>query len=167
VFDVPKYLTGVDMIESGLPVRPLAGALQLFCALAAAAARPKSFDALIHAMLFATMGFLTFLMFYSPQYVLWSLPFICFSGSRALVCVATVFAWISYLHFPVGEMLMIRYPRAFHVLVTVNAAIRLVIMAIAARRALWVPPRGPAGTPGTRPRPALPPAGHLIFGQRN
>jgi hypothetical protein len=39
----------------------------------------RRFEDLINSFLFAIFGFMSFSTFYSPQFVLWVLPLICFS----------------------------------------------------------------------------------------
>ena len=81
-YDGINYLFGSPVISNGSAVRWIAQSLQVGCALAAAAMRPRSFEDLVNASLFAVLGFMSFSVFYSPQFVLWILPLVCFSGSR-------------------------------------------------------------------------------------
>jgi len=62
--------------------------------------RPQSFEDLVNAFLFAVLGFMSFSVFYSPQYVLWVLPLACFSTSRVMLISATTLSWLTYLYFP-------------------------------------------------------------------
>ena len=79
-----NYFFSVPVIPDGSEVRWVAQFLQVGCALAAAAMRPRSFHDLIKTFLFALLGFMSFSVFYSPQFVLWILPLICFSDSRVM-----------------------------------------------------------------------------------
>jgi hypothetical protein len=103
--------------------------LQLASALAAAAMRPKTFEELVNAFLFATLGFMTFSVFYSPQFMLWILPLICFSSSRAIVSLAIVFNWLTYLYFPV--IFHLTYGKTqtlYHTIVVAISLLRLSMM---------------------------------------
>jgi hypothetical protein len=93
-----NYLFGATVIPSGGANNWIGHALQLACALIPAALRPRSFDDLLDAFLFALLGFIVFLAFHSPQYVLWVLPITCLSSSRAILTLALIFSWLSYLH---------------------------------------------------------------------
>lgn len=75
--------------------------LELACALAAAGMRPRTFDDLIRAMLVALVGFITFSVFYSPQYVIWLLPLLCLSEDVVLRRLGIVLGWVEFLYFPV------------------------------------------------------------------
>jgi hypothetical protein len=77
------------------------GLLQIVCSLAAMALRPRSFDELVNAFLVALLGFMSFSVFYSPQYCLWLVPFACFSQSRSVWLQSVLFGWVTYLYFPV------------------------------------------------------------------
>jgi hypothetical protein len=111
-YDAFNYLFSVPVISDGPEVRWVAQSLQVGCALAAAAMRPRNFDDLINAFLFALLGFISFSVFYSPQFVLWILPLVCFSNSRVMLISAIVFSWITYLEFPISRYA--RYPDLFN-----------------------------------------------------
>jgi len=101
-FDAFNYLFGVRMIPDGPTVRWVGQSLQVACAIAAAAMRPRNFDDLINAFLFAVLGFMSFSVFYSPQYVLWILPLVSFSRSRIMLISAISLSWLTYLYNPIG-----------------------------------------------------------------
>ena len=75
------YLFGTDLREVSLVPQ----LLQVSSAFVAAAMRPRTFEDLVNAFIFATLGFMTFSFFYSPQFVLWILPLVCFSSSRVMI----------------------------------------------------------------------------------
>ena len=101
-YDAINYLFGAAVISDGSEIRWAGQFLQIGCALAAAAMRPRSFEDLINAFLFAVLGFMSFSVFYSPQYVLWVLPLVCFSSSRVVLISAILFSWLTYLYFPIS-----------------------------------------------------------------
>jgi hypothetical protein len=98
-YDAINYLFGAQLNAKQIPLLPQA--LQLASALGGAAMRPRTFTELIDVLFFAVLGFMTFSTFYSPQYVLWILPLVCFSGSRVMLVSAVVFSWLTYLYFPI------------------------------------------------------------------
>jgi hypothetical protein len=105
-YDAINYLFGAFVISDGPEVRLTGQALQIGCALAAAAMLPRSLEDLVNAFIFAILGFVSFSVFYSPQFVLWILPLVCFSGSRVMLISATFLSWLSYLYFPISFDLM-------------------------------------------------------------
>jgi hypothetical protein len=101
-YDAINYLVSTPVISDGADIRRIGQLLQIGCALAAAAMRPQSFEELVKACLIAVLGFMSFSVFYSPQYVLWILPLVCFSGSRVMLIAAILFSWLTYLYFPIS-----------------------------------------------------------------
>ena len=110
--------------------------LQIAAALVAAAMRPRCFEDLINAFLFALLGFVSFSTFYSPQFVLWVLPIICFSPSRVMLFLTILFSWLTYLYFPVSWDLRGARPDMFKATVVAISVLRLFMMFLAARLAL-------------------------------
>src|SRR5262249_54578250 len=98
-YDAINYLFGASVIPEISEVPLVALSLQVGCALAAAAMRPQSFQELVNAFLFAVLGFMSFSVFYSPQFVLWVLPLVCFSSSRVMLISAIFLSWLTYLYF--------------------------------------------------------------------
>jgi uncharacterized membrane protein len=76
-YDAINYLFRAPVVMEGSEAG-WASLLQAGCAFAAAAMRPRSFEDLVNTFLFAVLGFMSFSVFYSPQYVLWILPLVCF-----------------------------------------------------------------------------------------
>ena len=99
-YDALHYLFGVGLDAKDMAFVP--AVLQIGCALLAAAMRPRSFSELADAMSFAILGFVSFSMFYSPQFVLWILPFIAFASSRVMAILGFLFAASTYAYFPVA-----------------------------------------------------------------
>jgi hypothetical protein len=127
-YDAFNYLFNLSAIPDGSEVRWVAQSLQVGCALAAAAMRPRSFDDLIDAFLLAILGFISFSVFYSPQYVLWLLPLVSFSESRVMVISAIVLSWLTFLYFPIGRFLYDWCPSLLKTAVTAISLIRLFMM---------------------------------------
>ncbi len=128
LYDAINYIFHTQVISPDSQIPRVAEALQIACALAAAATRPRSFDDLVNAMLLAIIGFMTFSVFYSPQYLLWSLPFISVSGARAITGVGVLFSWLSFFSYPIGSALQLRHPPVFRAAVMLNAASRLTLL---------------------------------------
>jgi hypothetical protein len=99
-YDAINYLLGTQ--SSLNQIAYVSQSLQLASALAAAAMRPRTFEDLANSLVFAVLGFMTFSVFYSPQYVLWLLPLVCFSRSRVMLSLAIAFSWLSYFYFPIS-----------------------------------------------------------------
>lgn len=128
-YDAINYLFGATVISEGSEVRWVGQFLQVGCALAAAAMRPRSFEDLINAFLFAVLGFMSFSVFYSPQYVLWILPLVCFSGSRIMLISAILLSWLTYLYFPIGSGLQtLGQPGLFKAMVVAIGLLRFFMM---------------------------------------
>jgi hypothetical protein len=99
------YLFGAAAISTGSQVWWVGRCLQVGSALAAAAMCPRSFKDLVNAFLFAVLGFMSFSVFYSPQFVLWILPLVSFSRSRVMLISTMFLSWLTYLYYPVGYWL--------------------------------------------------------------
>jgi hypothetical protein len=132
-YDAINYLLGGPVISNGSAVRWIGQSLQVGCALAAAAMRPRNFEDLVNALLFAVLGFMSFSVFYSPQFVLWILPLVCFSASRVMLLSAIFFSWITYLYFPISYYLAydLAHPRLFKAVVVALSLLRLFMMFLA------------------------------------
>ena len=133
-YDAINYLFGATAISSGSEARWVGQFLQVGCALAAAAMRPRSFEDLVNAFLFAILGFMSFSVFYSPQYVLWILPLVCFSGSRGMLISAIFLSWLTYLYFPISYILtMVGQPGLFKAVIVAVGLLRLFMMFLAVK----------------------------------
>lgn len=111
----------------------LAKGLQIATSLLAAVFKPKTFEDLVHSFLFAILGFISFSIFHSPQFVLWIVPIACFSPSRWLKLWAIVYSWVMYLYFPVVYD-RYHYPRfAFKLTVILMTSVRLVMLYLSFR----------------------------------
>jgi hypothetical protein len=130
-YDAINYLFGAAVVSDGSAVRWIGQSLQVGCALAAAAMRPRSFDDLVSASLFSVLGFISFSSFYSPQYVLWILPIACFLGSQTMLICAILFSWLTYFYYPIGYYLRGAQPAIFKATVGAVSLLRLLMMFLA------------------------------------
>jgi hypothetical protein len=129
-----EYLFGPTAIATGSDARWLGQSLQVGCALAAAAMCPRSFEDLVNAFLFAVLGFMSFSVFYSPQYVLWILPLVSFSASRIILATATLLSWLTYIYFPIGyDLMQAGQPSLFKTMVVAVSLLRLFMMFLAVK----------------------------------
>lgn len=127
-YDAINYLFGFPVISERSEVR-------WACALAAAAMRPRTFDDLVNSFLFAVLGFLSFSVFHSPQFVLWILPLVCFSQSRIMLISAILLSWLTYFYYPVGYFLSLRHhPGLFKATIIAVGSIRLLMMSLTIKR---------------------------------
>ena len=74
--------------------------LPIITSLLAAALRPKDFNGLIDALLISVLGFMSFSVFYSPQFILWIAPIACFSSSAKIKLVVAAFSWVTFIYHP-------------------------------------------------------------------
>lgn len=131
-YDAINYLVRAPVISDGAGIRWIGQLLQIGCALGAAAMRPQSFEDLVNACLFAVLGFVSFSVFYSPQYVLWILPLVCFSGSRVMLIAAILFSWLTYLYFPISFDLGLWYRGLFETITVAVSLLRLFMLSLVA-----------------------------------
>jgi hypothetical protein len=134
IYDAINYIFGATAMLKGSEARWVGQSLQVGCALAAAAMRPRKFEDLVNAFLFAVLGFMSFSVFYSPQFVLWILPLVCFSGSRVMLISAIFFSWLTYLYCPISYSLMqMGQPDLFKAMVVTLGLLRLFMMFLAVK----------------------------------
>ncbi|HEY9779993.1 MAG TPA: hypothetical protein V6D09_07650 [Leptolyngbyaceae cyanobacterium] len=107
--------------------------LQLSTAILAAVFKPKSFDALVHAFLFAIVGFISFSIFHSPQYVLWIVAIACFSPSRWINLCAIAYSWVVFLYFPLTSDRHHHTTFYFKLIVILMTAVRLPMLYLSFR----------------------------------
>lgn len=95
--------------------------------------RPSRFERFVDAAFLGVLGFMTFSVFYSPQYLIWLLPFLLLTDDRILVFLGILFAWSTYEYFPVSYDLHFGQPalfaRFFGLSVLAVAAIRFLMIA--------------------------------------
>jgi len=133
-FDAIAYLTGPQIRDllAANPKLPLI--LQAGCALIAAIGRPRTFEDLMRAFLFATTAFISFSVFYSPQFVLWLVPFVAFWTSPWAAWLVIAASWATFAYFPIAFFKRAHHARAFQIAVAVVAALRLFILHAASPR---------------------------------
>jgi hypothetical protein len=90
--------------------------------------RPSRFEHFVDAAFLVVLGFITFSPFYSPQYVLWLIPFLFFTADQILLFLGILLAWSSYLYFPVSYQLRSIHPVFFSLTLFAVAAIRFSMM---------------------------------------
>lgn len=128
-----NYLFRRAVISAGANTKWVAYCLQIGCALVAAAMRPRTFEALVNTFLFAVLGFMTFSVFYSPQFILWILPLVCFTDSPIMLLSAICFSWLTYLYFPIARDLSALGRHGLdHLMVVSVSFLRLFMMVLAA-----------------------------------
>jgi hypothetical protein len=79
----------------------------------------------VNSFIFAVLGFMTFSAFYSPQFVLWLLPLVCFSDSCAMLASVIALSWLTYLYFP-----WLTAPRGSMRLIVAVTLVRLFMMVL-------------------------------------
>ncbi len=138
-FDALAYVAGPGVRDAlaGMPRLPIA--LQAAGALAAAALRPRTPAELMRSFLLATTAFVSFSVFYSPQFVLWLVPFVAGWAWPAASWLVVAISWTTYAYFPVAYFRRLRDPRAFEAAVTLVAGQRIALMLLTGLR------RAPAG----------------------
>ncbi|MEO5617043.1 MAG: hypothetical protein ABIS67_04675 [Candidatus Eisenbacteria bacterium] len=151
-FDAIAYLTGPAIRDAlaGVPRLPIL--LQAACALIAAGFRPRTPPELMRAFLFVTTAFVSFSVFYSPQFVLWLVPFVAHWTWPLASWLVVGTSWVTYAYFPVAFFRRARQPRIFEMSVMVVAGLRLGLMLLTGIG------RPPATASATRPGVAAEPA---------
>jgi hypothetical protein len=130
-YDAFNYLFGTQLKAAQIPLIPQA--LQIVPGLVAAAMRPRTFPDLVNASIFAVLGFITFSPFYSPQFVLWVLPLVCFSDSRSMLWSAVALSWLTYLYFPIAYD-KVRGTIFFEAVIVAVTSLRFLMMFLSLQR---------------------------------
>lgn len=97
-YDAIDYLLPLSL---GKYLSRLSKWLQIATSLLPAVFKPKTFDDLVNAFLFSILGFISFSIFHSPQFVLWIIPIAIFSDFELLKIVAVVYSWVIFIYFPI------------------------------------------------------------------
>lgn len=127
-WDVIAMLLGKGTAHTFLLRVPwLPFSLQILSALAAAALRPRTFDAFLRAFVVGVGGFVTFAVFYSPQFYLWFVPAIALADSLALLIPMLTLGWVSFVYFP----LAIEGRALFRVVITAVTVVRTAVIGAA------------------------------------
>lgn len=127
-----------------LPLLPFV--LQVASGLVAAALRPRTFEQFLRAFVVAIGGFVTFSVFYSPQFALWFVPPVALSESLALVLSAIALQWVTIVYFPLAYYSHVR--GLFRGVMLLVTAIRTVTIAIALIPAGFISGRRPQSLAG-------------------
>jgi hypothetical protein len=128
-----NYLFGASVFSMGILTRCIAWFLQIGFAFAAAAMRPRTFEELVNALLLAALGSMSFSVFYSPQYVLWILPLVCFSDCWIILVSAVLFSWLTYFYCPIGCNVGGRGDRFFRMTIIAVSSLRLFMIFLVCR----------------------------------
>lgn len=137
-----------DWLEKN-PRVPLTAALAVALSVGAAvAARPRldPFTGLTSAGLVALGALTSLSLFYSPQFALWLVPFVMWSGSRAVRATGHVYLLVTTAHFPYafGHRIVSGYAEPavqfLSAVVVALAVCRLALMALGAWRLCSAPP---------------------------
>lgn len=131
-WDAIAYLTGPAFRDWLARFTKLPPILEAACALIAAGFRPREPRDLMRAFLFATTGFISFSVFYSPQFVLWLVPFVADFAWPLASWLVVGASWLTFAYFPVAFFKRLHHPRLFELTVAAVAGLRLVIMVVAA-----------------------------------
>lgn len=127
-FDGLAYLFGDGIRDFLARVPKLPLALQAACALLAAAMRPREPGELMRAFLFATTGFISFSVFYSPQFVLWLVPFVAEWTWPLAAWLVVALSWTTFFYFPVAYFKRLHYERVFRGAVALVAGLRVLVL---------------------------------------
>lgn len=103
--------------------------IQSAIALGACLFKPARFESFVNVAFLSVLGFITFSSFYSPQYVIWLIPFLLFTRDRVLLFLAIFLAWSSYIYFPVTYDLRLSHPTSFAVSILVATLTRFLMLA--------------------------------------
>jgi hypothetical protein len=77
--------------------------LTLATSLTAAALRPKTFEQVVHALMLAILGFISFGNAPSPQFLLWIMPMAFFSASSSIISITVLLSWLTFFDYPVAQ----------------------------------------------------------------
>ena len=129
-WDMLRLVTTVPFVDlvRRFPILPTV--LQVAGALLAAGLRPRTFEGLVRSFVVAVGSFVTFSVFYSPQFFLWFVPAAALSDSVVLEAAVLTLGWITVAYFP----LLYFDPRiriAYHAALLAVTAVRTVAIAAA------------------------------------
>lgn len=153
-FDAIAYLTGPAIRDFLAAHRRVPMILQAVGSLLAAAMLPRTPAQLMRAFLFATTAFVSFSVFYSPQFVLWLVPFVADLAWPAAAAIVGALSWTTFAYFPVAFFKRVHHPRFFELTVALVAGLRLLLLALSG----FGMARGPKAAENPAVRPASSPA---------
>jgi len=146
-FDAIAYVSGPWIRELVARAHWLPTLLQVAGALIAAAFRPRTFEELLRSFLFATVAFVSFSVFYSPQFVLWLVPFVAWWTWPRISLLVVALSWVTYLYFPIAYFKREHHPGLFRGLIVIVAGLRLALLALTAIKPRVTPASAPASAP--------------------
>jgi len=126
-WDAAAYALGPAVRDAVGRVHGLPFALQALGALLALAFRPRTHEALMRAFLFATAVFTSASVFYSPQFVLWLVPFVAEWTTPLASWLVVAFSWVTFVYFPVAYFRRAHHPGLFRAAVVLTAAVRTAV----------------------------------------
>ena len=121
--------TWIATMKSSLLEHQIPKIIQSAIALGACCFRPARFESFVNAALLSVLGFMAFSSFYSPQFVLWLIPFLLFTRDRPLLSLGVLLAFCTYIYFPVSYDIRASYRTFFSLSVLGVTSIRFLMMA--------------------------------------
>ena len=150
-WDAMAYLGGGRLRDALGGFRKLPEILEALSSLAAAAFLPRTPRDLMRAFLFATTGFISFSVFYSPQFVLWLVPFVADFAWPLAAWVVVACSWVTFAYFPVAFFKRLHHRRLFELAVSAVALLRGLLLALSG---FGVGAAAPASSGPSAPRAA-------------
>jgi len=81
---------------------PIPKLIAIGTSVGAALMRPKTFEELVDAWLFAVTGFILSSVFISPQWLLWMIPIACFSNRLSLHRLMAGLSYATFIYYPIA-----------------------------------------------------------------
>ncbi len=153
-FDALVYLWGLfspqqqEALRVALDNSHWSRLFQILVLLGTIAMRPKTFEDLVNTFLVGVVGFISFNIFYSPQFVLWVIPIACFSQSKPVLWTTFTFGLATYFYFPLAfDSRYAGYPEVFPWSIILIAGLRIALMGMAVGNVMRVRRSGPQREP--------------------
>jgi hypothetical protein len=121
--------TSIATMKSSLLEHQIPKLIQSAIAMGACFFRPARFESFVNAAFLSVLGFMAFSSFYSPQFVLWLIPFLLFTRDRALLSLGVLLAFCTYIYFPVSYDIRASHRTFFALSVLLVTSIRFFMMA--------------------------------------
>jgi hypothetical protein len=124
--------------------------MSVACAIGAAALRPQTFAELCRAFVLAIGGYITFSVFYSPQFALWLVPPMALEGGAALFWSGLVLQWGTFAYAPVASHLKAGRALLWNGAIIANTLVRstAILVAVIVWKGRVEAPRRGRGTGG-------------------
>jgi uncharacterized membrane protein len=151
-YDALAYTIGPGLRDLATRIPKLPVMLQAAGALLAIAFQPRTPQQLMRAFLFATTMFVSFSVFYSPQFVLWLVPFVAEWTLPWVSWLVVVLSWVTFGYFPIAFFRKARHPEIFQLAVSATTVARTMLLAAVLfnrprERGTAPPPRGGEARP--------------------